>query len=38
VLRRADAETVSLMRYRSDIEDGINAVIGNPVTRRATSD
>jgi hypothetical protein len=38
VLRRADAETVSLMRYFKPIEDGINAVIGNPVTRRATSD
>jgi putative GTP pyrophosphokinase len=37
VLRRADAETVSLMRYVNPIEDGINAVIGNPVTRRSDS-
>jgi hypothetical protein len=30
VLRRADAGTVALMRFADEIEDALNAIIGNP--------
>jgi hypothetical protein len=33
VLRRADAATVALLAYNDEIENAVNAVIGNPVTR-----
>ena len=33
VLRRADAATVALLGYRDEIEEAVNAVIGNPVAR-----
>jgi ppGpp synthetase/RelA/SpoT-type nucleotidyltranferase len=33
VLRRADPETISLMRYYDEIEDALNTLIGNPVSR-----
>jgi ppGpp synthetase/RelA/SpoT-type nucleotidyltranferase len=31
VLRRADAETVSLLQYREELEHALNTLIGNPV-------
>ena len=31
VLRRADAETVSLLQYRDELEHALNTLIGNPV-------
>jgi ppGpp synthetase/RelA/SpoT-type nucleotidyltranferase len=34
VLRRADAETVSLLRYWDQIENALNTLIGNPVQAR----
>jgi hypothetical protein len=33
VLRRADAATVGLLAYKDEIENAVNAVIGNPVAR-----
>lgn len=33
VLRRADAETISLQRYLDEIEYALNTLIGNPTTR-----
>jgi putative GTP pyrophosphokinase len=34
VLRRADPETVSLVRFYGEIEDALNTLIGNPVRPR----
>lgn len=37
VLRRADVETVSLVRFWSEIEDALNTLIGNPLRPREDS-
>ncbi|MDX6423242.1 MAG: pyrophosphokinae [Gaiellaceae bacterium] len=37
VLRRADPETISMLRYWDEIEHALNTLIGNPTTRSANA-